>query len=330
LFLVRTQKEVSDENIAGTIQTDLRSILSSAIVSTDTASVVELPNKDIYFSCQGFRVGNQFASSFPYAFAPNLLKSDRSTISVYSYDWSMPYRITNFLYVTSPDIRYIFVTGSNTEFYTALENILPPKFITSDNGQNKLLMNRENLSLLGTPIDNGNYKVRIIYLDGSVPSGLSNLFSKTKKEDLSALSLYISDLCSGGTAADQVDCSGKLTFSNYDNQLQIWNSEDSAFIGAASLLAAIFSENYDIYSCGMNNSLQRLKSVNYVYKRRATNLSTSLAGCKTLFDNAAGYLDAIESAAESGPSQYNTIYSNAADLKLTNENLLVQSCPAVY
>ena len=98
IVIVQKQREVSEQTISGAIQTDLQAIFASSAVSTGTASIVEVPSREISFSCEGFKVGNQFAANFPYAFAPDLIKSDRNTISIYAYDWSIPMRITNLLF----------------------------------------------------------------------------------------------------------------------------------------------------------------------------------------------------------------------------------------
>ena len=140
ISVVQKQRSVSEENIASSIQTDLQSILASSHVSTETASVIEIPSNEIQYSCEGFKVGNQFPTKFRYTFAPDLLKSDRNTISVFSYDWSMPYKITNFLYVTSPDIKYL-IDSSSIGFADLLEGLMPPQYITKDDKQ-KLFMNR--------------------------------------------------------------------------------------------------------------------------------------------------------------------------------------------
>jgi len=329
IAIVQKQRQVSEEEIAGTIQTDLQAILTSSQVSTGTASIVEMPNKEIKFDCEGgmpgFKLGSQTPTRFPYAFAPDLIKSDRSAISIYAYDWSVPYRVTNFLYVTSPDIKYTLVEDlNNQDLLDSLEGLLPPRYISKD-GQQKLFMNFANINYTNPLVltDTNNYKVRIIYLTGSTTGQTINIaegLKNTKNKDISALAITLSQC----DTSDPLDCYGNLIFYNYNGTG--WSGTQSSFVGKAAILAAIFSENKALYECGMNNSLKRLESISEVYKIKAENLSSSL--CNTLYTNAALNALALSQVTEISDSQI--IYENATSLKETNEDLLEASCPPLY
>jgi len=327
MSIVQKQKQLSEEDIAGTIQTDLQAILTSSQVSTGTASIVEMPNKEIKFDCRtgkpGFVLGNQNPATFPYAFAPDLIKSDRSAISVYAYDWSVPYRVTNFLYVTSPDIRYIILKGGSDELADALEGILPPQYITKD-GQQKLFMKRESVDSPPSD-DQNNYKIRYIQI-GATDIILADLPRSTNTKDISILKIDFDTSC-GDDPEDKLDCYGTLTFKNYKNGL--FQPSTSYFVGKAALLAAIFSENQELYECGMNNSLKRLKSISEVYSKKASALGTPGSGlCETYYASAAADADNIGFVSDI--SSFDQIYNAAANLKLTNENLFESSCPPLY
>ncbi len=323
--VVQKQSEVSEESISGTIQTDLQAILNSAYVSTATSSIIEIPNREIAFSCEGFKIGNQFAAKFPYAFAPDLIKSDRNTISVFAYDWSVPYRVTNFLYVTSPDVRYIIDDDGSTDLDDKLFEILPPKYIEKD-GQSNLFMNKQQTT---SPYsDTNNYKVKVIYFNtGSFSPG--SVFGKTKEKDISALSIN-PDISCVGNEEEILDCFGDVVFFNYDGSS--WASTTTDYIGKASLFAAIFSENLEIYECGMNNAFGRLKNITKIYESRTTDLKDFYASshdCYGLYeDDILPLLTGISSAASS--KNYQNLYTSADLLETNNDVILANSCYTVY
>ncbi len=322
IAIVQKQKEHSEESIAGTIQTDLQAIFSSSYVSTGTSSVVEVPNRAINFDCDGFRVGNQFASKFPYAFAPDLIESDRNTISVYAYDWSVPYRVTNFLYVTSPEVRYL-ISDDESDLVDALFELLPPKYIVKD-GKSKLFMSKEKGEVSG---DKNNYKVRVIYFSDPGTFNRDSDFGDTKDKDISAV--YITPDCESDPADERLDCNGGLEFFNYDGVS--WTSESTYYVGKASLLAAVFSENKEIYDCGMDNAFYRLQNVTKIYYDRTEKLRDGyyVGGvCYNQLDNALTDINYIATAAST--KSYSSVYTWASSLETDNGKVLANSCPAVY
>jgi hypothetical protein len=329
ISIVQKQKAVSEEGIAGTIQTDLQAILSSSQVSTGTASIVDMPNKEISFGCvggmPGFKLGMQNPANFPYAFAPDLIKSDRSTISVYAYDWSIPYKVTNFLYVTSPDIKYVLVrdaNGANDDLLNALQGLLPPPYIQKDSLQ-KLFMNIIVLDY-ADPLevtDTNNYKVRVIYFSTEDKTlTLSKNLRNTKNKDFSALAVIPYPSCQSLSSEQMLDCGGTLKFYNYNLSTDKWTGTQSAFLGKASLLAAIFSENKEIYDCGMNNAITRLNSTSAIYRARAQKLVTDSSSCSTQYSNAITDINQIS----------NLDYQSITDLDSLNNQLIEASCPPIY
>ena len=319
IVIVQKQRAYSEESIAGIVQVDLQAVFSSSHVSTGTASIVEIPNQVISYSCEGFKVGNQFAAKFPYAFAPDSIKSDRNTVSVYAYDWSVPYRVTNFLYVTSPDIKYI-IYDDNLALATALEELLPPKYIVKDD-KSRLFMNKEIGSLTD---DMNNYKIRVIYFTDNLP----NLAGKySEKQKISALKVVPS--CSG-TPEGKLKCRGDLTFHNYNESSNGWSNDVSDYVGEASLLAAIFSEDKEIYECGMDNSFKRLLNVTKIYQDRTQDLMDYYGSgtCYEQLNEVLPILGNIYGAALSSDSiGLNTF---AQQLESKNNDVIANSCPSIY
>src|SRR3989338_5106445 len=81
-------------------------------MGTDTSDVVEMPKSKIIFNCDAFSIGgisNQLGALI--LFSPASLETDK--LNILSFGWNMPYRITNFAYITSPDVRYVFIGNSD-------------------------------------------------------------------------------------------------------------------------------------------------------------------------------------------------------------------------
>ena len=314
ITIAQKQRSISEANIAQTIQTDLRAIFSGASVSTETASVIEIPSSEILFDCEGFKVGKQMPVKFPYAFSPSLIKSGRNTLSAWSYGWSVPYRVTNFLYITSPDIRYIIVDDDG-DLAEKLDEILPPNYIEKG-GKKRLLMNKEKVTDASSIINDGNnYKIKLIYVNAL---GISNLHSSFKDADISAINIM----------GDMNE--GYIDFYEKTGPLILTKKPSSGYIGKASLLGAVFSDNKDSYECSMNRALDRLKTVSEIYEKRTNKLSEDLGGnsCSDLLDTAKDIISGIKTGAEN--SDYADIKTYSVSLEDQNNIIQENSCPAVY
>jgi len=312
IVIVQKQKVTAEEGLSADIQIQLRAIFSSSQVSTGTASIVDIPSRDIEFSCEGFKIGSQSPAAFPYAFGPDLLSSDRNTLSIYALDWSVPFRVTNFLYVTSPEVRYIFMRPE-VSLYRQLESILPPETIQKG-GQERLFMNREVISYQtenppSQISDTNNYKIRMIYLGSPLAS--PNNIENTEDKHISAVRIE-------GSLE-----SGQVTFYTHQGTTAWKLGRTFHYVGEAALLAAIFSENEDIYECGMKNAFARLNAVTTIYESRLSGLV-----CPGIdITQAEPLLSPLKSATLNEATQVKNLGDQLDEL---NDDLLANSCPPVY
>src|SRR3989338_6564442 len=104
------QKGASEEKLSITIAEHMKTILTSAEVTERSVNLITVPNKDITYECgTGFSVSSMASFNPKIIFAPSPLKSQSQKLITWSLDWNVPFRVTNFLYLTSPDILYILV-----------------------------------------------------------------------------------------------------------------------------------------------------------------------------------------------------------------------------
>ena len=104
------QKDVSEQKLSATVAEHMKTILTGAQVTERSVNLITVPRRDITYDCgEGFSISSMASFNPRIIFAPSLLKSQSQKLITWSLDWNMPFRITNFLYMTSPDIYYIFV-----------------------------------------------------------------------------------------------------------------------------------------------------------------------------------------------------------------------------
>src|SRR3989338_6328662 len=186
--IVNKQRQFSDIKTSSAIVTSLESILTGAQISTSTVNIIDLPKVDIGFECDRYFIGpvpKQTKGNV--IFAPNLLKGKK--MITWALDWNLPYRVTNFLYVTDPELRYIIVYDSDTnlENKAVAQKLYDelPKEMNKDPP-----IRKDNLGNLG---DKNNYQVKFIFLTSIAlgntdTNGLKN-FAKMRDEDVNAIYL---------------------------------------------------------------------------------------------------------------------------------------------
>jgi len=104
------------------ILNNLDAILSGSEVSAGTVNIVKIPDTKIEFKCNRYSIGKLSKQlDVMNVFTPTFLDGDR-LISM-TLDFSIPYRVTNLVYLTNPKYRYILV-GDN-DIATEISKIMP-------------------------------------------------------------------------------------------------------------------------------------------------------------------------------------------------------------
>jgi hypothetical protein len=305
VFIVVKQRAASEAKFAGTVTRQLNTILIGAKVSSGTVQEIPTPELSIRFTCNDYyigvasqRLGNRIL------FAPEFLEGDR--LITWTMDWNVPFKVTSFLYLTSPLVRYIIVAQSETD-RAALEifNALPQKL-------NKRLISMGEYDSLS---DAGDKYVRFIFVNPSgdtfaIPTALQNVLVSGLKVETEAHDLRF--LVKSGT---QLITSGAIK--KY--------GEPEAMYGA------IFTDKEDEYDCIMKRAYERLKMVAKVYYEKLNLIAPIYAqtGCEGFYRNNP-YLDEIIGAVEVYPPGYSQIAEAKATLKEQNTRIQLQSCPLIY
>lgn len=302
--IVAKQKSISEVSTAGTVLKSVEAIITGAGVSTYTTSIIGIPNSNIEVGCNKVSIGS---ISKPYQnmvlFAPSLIKGDR--LITQTLDFSAPYKATNLLYMTSPQLRYIIIGNNDVakEINKSMPSELKKDYLIP-------IIKNEN-----------NYKVRFIFF-GQVDNNILKNFEKMEDSDATAIKVD-GDLSKGG-----------IEF--YQKEGLAWALKGkSYYLTKSSLLGAVYSDTLEAYECSMRNAFSRLKLVSQIYGYKTQKLRDGLSGrqaeCREFYDKSLSQLRNIDMASSKLDDVSIREISGASE-SLSNENKELQkySCPPVY
>lgn len=343
VFLIQGGKKNSENKLDANIATQLDSIMTSAQQSPGTAFSVKSPSVEInYDACAEesggvFSIGDVSVIKKEPAFAPSVIKSAKQKLIIASQSFDMPFRATNMLYVTSPDVKYVFINDGAD----VAESFLASDKVTMPNGTTI------ELSVDCKTDDTNNYKIRYVYFDDIEDSTYVDCFDELDDNSDASLTAVVFSQGNTDNVIDdlsQLSSVGKVKFYVREGD-EFFETGNSVFIGAESVLGAILSEDVQSYECTMKHAFGNLNRVASVVEDRREFLgsvtSTLSNNCKiiygsTLLPTSIG--DALSeiitlSGKASVPLAYSeiqSIYSNSRTIVNANKYLQLQSCPLLY
>lgn len=332
VVIVQRQEDVSEQKRDVSIKAKFKTILVSAKQSTGTLFVINIPKTEIEYTCAGYSVRGTKPEILGESFSVSLLKSVRRELYLWALDWSIPYKVTNFQYIISPDVRYVIVDDSDG-FAQELNNLLP------DNVTKQLV----SFSDIAGLIDNNNYKIKFIFLDDNPEDATLPAFAdKMSDEDVTAIEIIINDACESQTDSVFDGC-GNVSFyeKNDDNEFEFKGSYP--YLKKESLLGAVFVDSNDTYSCVMKRALTKLGILTEVYLNRTMALYDYYQSPRDVFCDAdSSYYFAItrlksivKNSTSFNITSVKTIYSQAYTginnlREINRRRLQPASCPLIY
>ena len=249
--IIVKQKTVSEERLSIDVVEIMRSILAGAGVSEKTKNFIDasgLADYTLYFDCNDgvgeFGIKDRPArtqNAIDPIFAPRTIKGSR--IIVWSLPYKMPFKVMDFLMITSSTNKY-YILGSG-DFVN--------EFINATEGFNRqYILNVKEIDA------DKNLDVRIIDADGthipgsSVPANLQQF----PDEKVSAV------VFSGTNQVDYYQKDGtswKKTNLNPIRIISLSGERDAA------RYAAVFSGDDKTYQCNMQKAFRRLEILTEVY-----------------------------------------------------------------
>ena len=311
--IIIKQKSITQSSTNIEMLKQMESIISGASVSTDTIVPLEIPNFDIKVSCNKVSIGY---SSSQYQnlilFAPSLIKGNKLVSQ--SMAFREPYRSTNLLFITSTQVKYILI--GRDDIFKEINRTLPAEL---DKGTFELY---DPSKIRNT----NNYKIKFVFFNVNVPSSLPTSLENIPDSDVTAIKIT-GDIEKGVIGF----------YKKSGNSFTL--SESSAYIGKSSMIAAIYAENQEMYTCNMNNVFSRNSLVTKVYQGKTRNLmaNTARPDCRQIYSDSLPYLNRIETASlrlaasqRIDISDINEISSASKSLASQNEEAQKFSCPQIY
>ncbi|MBW2970949.1 hypothetical protein KY320_02185 [Candidatus Woesearchaeota archaeon] len=313
---VNKQSENAELKLGAQIVGNTNSIITQSYVTSDKSSVVTLV-KPLEFRCvdscnsfgcdSGFNIQDTtvgWSTPVQVIFAPDLI--DGREMVTWSKDWSVPFRVMNFLYLTSKDVRYVFIDTSSTsddkivDFYDEM-----PKSLKAEKVPDPSTLKNLN-----------NYKVKLIYYDISTTPQLPNGLKSMPVGDVSAVVIESS--------------ASKIEF--YKTLNTGFSLEgDAYYLGDAPIYGAIFSENMEMYNCNMKKALLRLGKVSDLYLDRVQDLQPEYSACSSIYGNAINSLMEIKNFGDPDKlGSLNGMQQYISEVEDQNQALMVHSCPVIY
>lgn len=320
---ITSQSKQSEQRLGEKVSKDLNTIITQTSISVGKADIVKIPSSSINFNCfpetcnkqgctSGFTIGGSnvgWPTPVQVLFSPDLIKGN-SLVS-WSLSWNMPYHATNFLYLTSPQIRYIFV-DTNPEIRKMFADF--PDLVNKD----LIDIDKDQVFF------QNNYKVKLIYYN----------------ESISAIPPEITDMPTGSITAVRImpepgkEEYGEVTFyQNIRGDQTLYEVDKAKFLGKPSMYGAIFSENIEMYECNMKKALIRLYLATAMYHPVVTNYSNNPGVsdvCQSFFNDITP-ISQIGIASQSlDLNRAEGIIDNATLVRELNHNLKIFSCPLIY
>ncbi len=302
--LITWAKKHAEESSSVTLSSYIDAILTAASIRKDTVNKVDLPIEAIELSCEGYRINEaKAATNFrnKVVFAPSRLEGKQVITWAVAFD--APFRVMNFLMVSSPDVRYIIRGDPNNEIMRYLMEYFPKELTPEFNPASVTDLNHK--------------KVRVIYVGVTVASSDAEPFKAMPSADMTALKI------------DGDLTSGTITFYSKNPPLptaQFMPGGSMPYYSTASLMASIFSEKSEEYDCGMRKALARLNKVAQIYSYRSNTLSVQGSlSCKNYHSQAKIQFDALTAL-----SDMNVLNAIAMQLESINQNTQRNSCALLY
>lgn len=341
--LTNWYKGNEEKKIASKVMTDVQNIIVAASTNSNTASKITVPDILMRFYCDADECSDVgCTSSFEFEgtgvyrdlaldiiFSPDIIESE--IVNAWALEWNTPYKVSNFLYFSNPQISYYLVYDDNNDpaHQAALDRARNLANEVKNKMDENVHVNTELVkkSQIGTVKYNNEYLVRFVFFQ---PIGTLSLDSTIKDSGK-----YDAIFVTGDSDKGNVKFSKKS-----GTTLEPDDTKKYQYIGVESLIGAVFSETYENYKCNMRKALLRLKTVNQIYKQKTLDLALLYSGtdvCRFFYDDADPHFDSIDLAIADAISTGDFTDDKLDDLALAmdgikeaNDNADIKSCQKIY
>ena len=313
ISIVFKQKAISQTKLSAEVLTQLETILTGSGLSSGTSNIIDTPEIHMELICDesGFSqyVVNNIdgPENFPQPiFASDTIKGKQ--LLTWALEFSTPFKITNFLYLSDPNIKYVFI-NPNPEITRAF----PDEFTS------------EITSAIDYIETSGFHKIRLVFSTQDPTTLQLPKQLQDKDLDVSAVRL----------------ASGTATFYKRSDKSLVTEGSfpylDQPKIDMPSLFGAIFSQDLTSYECNMKKAFRKMSLVAAIYADREANLKRNFQQRPTVYCVPEYYTGSIASLAEDSiqcssdiRSCIGTIEEDISEIERNQNSLVRHSCPLIY
>jgi len=295
----------------------LNSVLSGTRLGQQTSALLQdFPEGELLIECAGYSYGTS-TTNFGSILAYGPSSTPINPLLIWTHEWQMPFFISNFIYMSSPNIKYIFIhsTSSNSALLKQkISSLLPEQ------------LNTQFLTVSQNPSVPGLHHTRFVFLD-------------TDPESYSIPQNFQNEKTSG----IRISADNQLTFYSFDKQQSSLAATDShVFYDDATLLSAIVTDSQEYYDCMLKKSFTRYSQAASSLSLRVSQLKEQRRECSNLYGAITGSLsenvkafvelfNTRELTQQEWAGSVNLFNSLISSLKqLNQESLLQKSCPLIY
>jgi len=321
LSLVYKQKDISETKLSATVLTYLDSILSGATLSSGTSQPIDTSfDLEMNFICDedGFSryeiADSSLGKDTPaeIIFAPDTIKGRR--IIAWSLDFNAPFKVTNFLYLSDQDIKYVFVNPAGTFASDIIKRM--PKDFTS-----------ETIISPAGVTNKGFHKIRLIFFQEDPATIQLPPHLQDKDLDISAVKISPT----------------MVTFYRRTENRENFRQEGSlSYISYPSAFGAIFSQDYTFYECNMKKAMKKLSLIAKIHAEKQNSMKLYFESnptpqeCNRLYhtdtdDALPGLIIQAEQCSITPKNCINNIRDfNIREILDEQDALIRNSCPLLY
>jgi hypothetical protein len=334
--IVQNQRALSETKLSSTLLSQMDAVFTMAIENKGGTEPLVTPKPGIAFSCPDTCVCNFYIGKIPNSFgdkiifAPALIKEQDSR--AWAVEWKMPFRVANFLMLSSPETKYYFVYDSDkpysAQLFQKINKAVPPEIV------------REIVSspsLVSSIMPGGYEHTRFVFIGTEIPGlYMDSLNFAFAEEDVS------------GVWIDQ-DARQAVFYEKHDADELGFDQYPSLLAGDATAYAAIFASDHFMYNCGIRSAFEKLSVVAGVHAKRAEALKNAAESadpprldCSGAYSQIIPYLADVSAKALLLGTSFPE--ANTADeagalgsvlgaqslLQQGNQNLILQSCTEIY
>lgn len=309
-------KNTQEQKITAQIVVNIESLLNTAAESPKTAQTITIPDIKLSFTC--LLDCNEYGcvSDFSGGGVTRATETDiifsHSTLSgtqliTWALEWDFPYKIANFLYITTDSIRYIILyDDEHSDLAYAVNSLLAENsYLTKET------IKIDDPATLDITNKNDAYVRIISFLDEgtiSLAAVEDSLGEQQEKWDIITI--------------EGTEDKGTIAYAD----------GDISYTGLPLLIGALFSPTKEFYLCNRQKALLQAKIITEVYAARTKGLYDSFIGtekeyCIYYYDSS------VRDAMKNIPPalENNNMVSSYIDtLEETNQYAVMKGCPRLY